>query len=71
MKLRLFQMVDEMLRRAPGRILDRDTVFSTLVLHLPQENYEQIFRTFIGWARFGELYNYNERTRTLEPSLAG
>jgi NitT/TauT family transport system ATP-binding protein len=73
MKLRLFQMVDEMLRRAPDHTLDHHTVLETLVLHLPQENYEQIFRTFIGWARFGELFTYDERSQTLAlpPPLAG
>jgi NitT/TauT family transport system ATP-binding protein len=74
MKLRLFQMVDEMLRRAPDHVVDHHTVLETLVLHLPQENYEQVFRTFIGWARFGELFTYDERTQTLalpEPPLAG
>jgi hypothetical protein len=33
-----------------------------LVLHLPQENYEKQFDTFVQWARFGDLFTYDEKT---------
>jgi hypothetical protein len=37
-------------------------VLETLVLHLPQEDYEQQFDTFVQWARFGDLFAYDEAT---------
>jgi NitT/TauT family transport system ATP-binding protein len=62
LKLRLYRLVDEMLRRAPNQTIGRDVVQETLVLHLPHENYEKLFRTFIRWARFGNLFAYDEVT---------
>jgi NitT/TauT family transport system ATP-binding protein len=60
LKLRVFQLVSEALQRQPGRAIDRDDVLGMLVLWLPQENYERLFRTLVGWARFGDLFAYDE-----------
>ena len=65
LKLRLFMEIYEMLKRQPKHEVDRDIVLEQIVLHMPQENYERIFQTFIGWARFGDLFDYNEKTETL------
>ncbi len=65
LKLRLYKLVDEALERAPRHTIDEDFVLETLVLHLPHENYQRVFRTFIGWGRFGDLFTYDESTRTL------
>jgi hypothetical protein len=35
-------------------------VLETIVMRMPLENYEKIFDTFIGWARFGNLFAYDE-----------
>ncbi len=32
---------------------------------MPQENYEKVFDTFVGWARFGDLFSYNEASDVL------
>jgi hypothetical protein len=32
---------------------------------MPHENYEQVFTTFIRWARFGDLFSYNETTNMI------
>jgi NitT/TauT family transport system ATP-binding protein len=65
LKLRLFQEIYEVLKRQPKHEVDRDIVLEQIVLHMPQENYERIFHTFIGWARFGDLFDYNEKTEIL------
>jgi NitT/TauT family transport system ATP-binding protein len=65
LKLRLFQEIHEVLKRQPKHEVDRDIVLEQIVLHMPQENYERIFHTFIGWARFGDLFDYNEKTEIL------
>src|SRR5262249_34898795 len=49
LKLPLFQMVHDVLRRQPDQAVDRDFVLETLVLHMPQENHEKVFNTFIRW----------------------
>jgi NitT/TauT family transport system ATP-binding protein len=35
-------------------------VMETIILRMPQENYETAFETLIGWARFGDLFAYDE-----------
>ncbi len=65
LKLPLFQLVHDVLQRQPDRAVDRDFVLETLVLHLPQENHERLFNTFIRWARFGNLFAYDERTHMI------
>ncbi len=60
MKLQIYQLVNTALERSPDHHLDRSFVDETLVLRLPEENYEHQFRVFIGWARFGNLFAYDE-----------
>ena len=45
--------------------MDRDFLLETLVLRLPQENYQKQFDIFIGWARFGNLFAYDEETEKI------
>jgi NitT/TauT family transport system ATP-binding protein len=59
LKLGLFRLVEKALREQPGGV-DRDFVLETLVLHMPEEDCETIFDTFIGWARYGNLFAYDE-----------
>jgi NitT/TauT family transport system ATP-binding protein len=62
MKIRLFRDVADVLQRQPNHEIDRDFVLETIILAMPQENYERIFHTFITWARFGNLFAYDEAT---------
>ncbi len=66
LKLKLYQTVNDALAHSPGGV-DRDFVLETLVLHLPQENYEKQFHTFTRWARFGNLFAYDENTGRILP----
>ncbi len=59
LQLRLFRVIQDMLRRAGGPI-DSDVVLETLILNLPEENYEKGFATFVNWARHGDLFTYDE-----------
>jgi NitT/TauT family transport system ATP-binding protein len=60
LKLRLFREVRELLQREPSGEVSRELVLETIILRMPQENYEKAFETFIGWARFGDLFAYDE-----------
>jgi hypothetical protein len=64
LQLRLFRLTQEMLRRAEGPI-DSEVVRETLILNLPEEDYEKGFATFIDWARYGDLFDYDETTGQL------
>lgn len=60
LKLPLFQLVEDVLQRQPDHAVDRDFVLETLVMRMPQENYEKVFNTLIRWARYGNLFAYDE-----------
>jgi NitT/TauT family transport system ATP-binding protein len=65
LKLRLFREIYESLQRQPKHEIDRELLLETIVMNMPQENYETVFNTFIRWARFGELLAYDETTETI------
>ena len=48
-------------RRADGPI-DSDLVRETLILNLPEENYEKGFATFVDWASYGDLFTHDPKT---------
>jgi len=62
LRLSLFSEIAAVLRKQRKHVIDRDFVLETIVLRMPQENYEKVFETFVGWARFGELFAYDENT---------
>ena len=45
--------------------LERDLVLETMILNMPEENYERMFATFVSWARVGDLFAYDEARQTL------
>jgi cobalt-zinc-cadmium resistance protein CzcA len=63
--LRLFHEVNEVLQRQPEHVVDSDFVLETIVTRMPYENYEKVFHTFVRWARYGDLFAYDERTHKL------
>jgi NitT/TauT family transport system ATP-binding protein len=60
LKLRLFREVHQVLNNQPRHETDKDFVLETIIMQLPHENYETVFHTLIQWARFGELFSYDE-----------
>jgi NitT/TauT family transport system ATP-binding protein len=65
LKLRLFKQVYDGLQREPDHSVHRDFLLETIILNMPHENYEAIFNTFIRWARFGNLFAYDEATEII------
>lgn len=65
LKLHLFREVYEVLQRRPKHEIERDFVLETIIVHLPHENYEKVFNTFIRWARYGDLFSYDETTEKI------
>jgi NitT/TauT family transport system ATP-binding protein len=59
-RLRLFRDVEAALDRQPDHRLDRDFVLELIALNMPNEDYEAMFDTFVGWARFADLFSYDE-----------
>ncbi len=65
LKLRLFRDVYDAILRQPDHTIDADFVEETIILRLPQENHERVFQTFVRWARFGNLFAFDDDTRQL------
>jgi hypothetical protein len=65
LNLVLFREVYDVLQRQPDRAVDSDFVLETIVTRMPYENYEKVFNTFVRWARFGELFAYDEGTQRI------
>jgi cobalt-zinc-cadmium resistance protein CzcA len=63
--LNLFREVYDILQRQPDRAVDSDFILETIVTRMPYENYEKVFNTFVRWARFGELFTYDETTHRI------
>jgi len=59
LRLKLFQDVYALLQREEGEV-SGDMVREMIILALPRENYEELFETMVRWARFGNLFAYEE-----------
>jgi NitT/TauT family transport system ATP-binding protein len=60
LRLRLFRDLSDVLRRQEPHEIQKEFVLETIILNMPQENYERVFATMMGWARFGDLFDYDE-----------
>jgi len=61
-KLPLFMQLHQLLAQAPGKRLDKDRVLEELSKWLPDEDAAQQFETAINWARYSELFGYDQDT---------
>jgi NitT/TauT family transport system ATP-binding protein len=59
LKLRLFQDVKTLLQREEGEA-SGDLVREMIIIALPREKYEEMFETMVRWARFGNLFAYED-----------
>jgi NitT/TauT family transport system ATP-binding protein len=58
-KLTLFSAVEALLRRQEDLSLPKDIVLEQLVIWLPDENPETMFKTIVNWGRYAELFGYD------------
>ena len=65
LRLGLFARIAEAIERAPAHRVDADFVLETIAMTMPDEDYERVFHVFVGWARYGGLFEYDEDTRVL------
>jgi NitT/TauT family transport system ATP-binding protein len=61
----LFQRVRAAIQESESHELDRDYVLELIAMNLPSENFESTFDTFVNWARFGDLFSYDESTEII------
>ena len=66
LKLGLYQHVRSAILRSDPPQVSREFVLETLAIALPAEDFEKTFETFVRWARFGDVLDYDEATETLK-----
>jgi NitT/TauT family transport system ATP-binding protein len=71
LRLRLFRDLYDVLQRQPQHEVEKLFVLETIIMNMPQENYERVFNTMMGWARFGHLFDYDETTETVSLAPEG
>ena len=58
-KVPLFAAIETLLRRQEDSSLPKDIVLEELVMWLPDENPETMFKTIVNWGRYAELFGYD------------
>ncbi|MGH9441095.1 MAG: AAA-associated domain-containing protein [Thermoanaerobaculia bacterium] len=58
-KLPLFAAIETLLRRQEDQSLPKDVLLEELVVWLPDENPETLFKTVVNWGRYAELFSYD------------
>ncbi len=70
LQLRLFKETQEILRRAGG-LIDSDLLREIFILNLPGVNFDKGVATLIDWARYGDLFAYDDSTGKISTRGAG
>jgi NitT/TauT family transport system ATP-binding protein len=60
-----FRFVEMILKEAKDHRLPEDVVQEELVVRLPTQEIEQLFKTVVHWGRFAELFGYDADTQVL------
>jgi NitT/TauT family transport system ATP-binding protein len=58
-KLGTFSLLVQILTEAPDHQLPGDIVLEELVMRLPSQDIEHLFKTVLNWGRYGELLSYD------------
>jgi NitT/TauT family transport system ATP-binding protein len=67
LNLRLYRYVSDLLAANDQAGVDADKILEIIATVTPQEDPEQVLASFVSWARFGNLYAYDEDTRKVRP----
>jgi NitT/TauT family transport system ATP-binding protein len=65
LNVKLFRDIYSRLQQHPDEAIPADDVKEMIIIALPHENYEVMFDTFVRWARFGNLFAYDEDTEKI------
>ncbi len=65
LSLRIFELLNEMLKRSEGKELSEEVILEQIAMLLPNEDPEIVFDTLVAWGRYGELFGYNADDKLL------
>lgn len=64
-RLKIFEIVLQLLEQAEEKRLDQEVVIEKLSSHLPHEDSQKLFETLVNWGRYAELLGYSSDTGKL------
>ena len=66
LKLGLFKVTPHRIWKGSQSIgCPRKSPWRSIAMSMPSEDYEAMFENMIRWARFGDLFDYNEETEII------
>ena len=65
LNIKIFRDLYARLQQHPDEPIPADELKEMIILALPHENYEVMFDTLVRWARFGNLFAYDEDTEKI------
>jgi NitT/TauT family transport system ATP-binding protein len=65
LKLRFFREIYDLLRADADGEINAEVIYEFIARAMPHEKYETVFDTLVRWARFGNLFAYDEDTERL------
>jgi NitT/TauT family transport system ATP-binding protein len=65
LQLRFFRYVKDTLARPDEQRVDRDFILELIAIHMPNEDYDAVFDTFVNWSRFADLFSYDDVSQTV------
>jgi NitT/TauT family transport system ATP-binding protein len=64
MRLALFRQVAAALGRSEDHSMSADAVLERIAETMPSEDHQRMFAVFLSWVRYGDLFGYDEESRT-------
>ena len=64
--LKIFRHLLDKIEASPENQLTEEEVLADLTNHFPNERPKNLFKTIVGWARYGELFSFNPRSGVLK-----
>jgi NitT/TauT family transport system ATP-binding protein len=65
LQLHFFREIHTLLLAEPDHEIRAEDIHERIILAMPHEQYETVFDTMVRWARFGNLFAYDEDTERL------
>ena len=65
LKLYFFREIYDLLRADPDHEINTEVIHDRITRAMPHERYETVFETMVRWARYGNLFAYDEDTERL------
>jgi NitT/TauT family transport system ATP-binding protein len=66
LELKIFRHLLDKIEASPEKQLTEEEVLADLTNHFPNERPKVLFKTIVGWARYGEIFSYDPRTAVLK-----